>query len=216
MNMVDDCSGMLWGTTIKTKDDAVSGFQQFLEWLADQRQRSANHVTIHDISCLQSDRGGEFTSGPESVGKKRSHFDKICKKLKIARKLTSAKSPNQNGKAERANRTLFSTMRCNLMDAGMGWKYWGDAYRVGLVARNCVPRENGKLSRFERFYGYAPSYKRLMPFGATGYLEHKTKKSSITKSRKGRMIGYPEDTKGWLFVRKNGKLEATTHAGFDT
>ena len=30
------------------------------------------------------------------------------------------------------------------------------------------------------------------------------------------MIGYPDDTKGWLFVRKNGKLEATSHARFDT
>ena len=139
MNMVDDCSGMLWGTTLKSKDEAVKGFEEFLEWLADQRQRSAK--TIHEISCIQSDRGEEFTSRPKSVGKKRSHFDNICKKLRIVRKLTSAKSPNQNGKAERANRTLFSTMRCNLMDAGMGLKYWGDACRVGLVARNCVPRE---------------------------------------------------------------------------
>ena len=30
------------------------------------------------------------------------------------------------------------------------------------------------------------------------------------------MIGYPEDTNGWLFVRKNGKLETTNHARFDT
>ena len=30
------------------------------------------------------------------------------------------------------------------------------------------------------------------------------------------MIGYPDDTNGWLFVRSDGKLEATTHARFDT
>ena len=30
------------------------------------------------------------------------------------------------------------------------------------------------------------------------------------------MIGYPTDTKGWLFLRDDGKLEATTHARFDT
>ena len=163
--MVDEWPGFFWGTTLKSKDEAVSGLKEFISWLAEQKHKTAK--PIHDIACLQSDRGGEFTSGPKSVGKKRSLFDKLCKKLKIARKLTSAKSPNQNGRAERANRTLFSSMRCNLMDAGMGWKYWGDAYRVGLVARNYAPRENGKLSRFERFYGYAPSYKRLMPFGAT-------------------------------------------------
>ena len=203
MNMVDDCSGLFWGTTLKSKDEAIKGLKEFLKWLADQKQVATKE--IHDISCLQSDRGGEFTSGPKSLGKNGSLFDKLCRQLNIARKLTSANSPNQNGRAERANRTLFSSMRCNLMDAGMGLKYWGDAYRVGLVARNYAPRENGKLSRFEKFYGYAPSYKRLMPFGATGYLEYKSDKSSITKSRKGRMIGYPEDTNGWLFVRKKRK-----------
>ena len=30
MNMVDDCSGMLWGTTLKSKDEAVKGFKEFL------------------------------------------------------------------------------------------------------------------------------------------------------------------------------------------
>ena len=192
MNMVDDCTGLFWGTTLKRKKDAVKGLHEFLEWLPQQKQVATK--MIHDISSLQSDRGGEFTSGPESVDKKRSLFDKICKQMGISRRLTSAHTPNQNGKAERANRTIFNTMRCNLMDSGLGWKYWGDAYRTALVARNYVPRENGKLSRFERFYGFAPSYKRLMPFGAIGFIENKTNKKSITRSRSGKMIGYPTDT----------------------
>jgi len=174
--MVDDCTGYFWGTTLASKSDAVKGLKKFVFWLRAQKHISRH--TIHDIMCLQSDRGGEFTSGPESVGKKRSLFDKICKKLNITRRLTSAKSPNQNGKAERANRALFHAMRCNLMDSGLGWKHWGDAYRVGMFAKNRVPRENGQLSRHEKFYGYAPSYKRMIPFGALGFIEDKTDKES--------------------------------------
>ena len=214
MNMVDDCSGMFWGTTLRTKKGAARGFIEFLDWL--KQQKSLAHKPIHDIICLQSDRGGEFTSGPEDTGKKRSLFDKLCKSLNISRRLTSAKSPNQNGRAERANRTLFNTMRCNLMDSGLGWKHWGDAYKAAIIARNYAPKEGGKLSRFERFYGYGPSYKRLMPFGATGFLEHKTDKKAITRSRIGRMIGYPTDTKGWTFLREDGTIEVTAHARFDT
>ena len=214
MNMVDDCTGMFWGTTLKSKKGAARGLVQFLDWLSNQK--SLAQKPILDITCLQSDRGGEFTSGPEDTGKKRSLFDKLCKKKKIARLLTSAKSPNQNGRAERANRTLFGSMRCNLMDSGLGWKHWGDAYKAAIEARNCAPRENGKLSRFERFYGYAPSYKRLMPFGATGFLEHKTDKTNITRSKVGRMIGYPKDTKGWTFLKEDGSIEVTSHARFDT
>ena len=63
-----------------------------------QQQKTISQKPTHDISCLQSERGGEFTSGPEDVGKKRSLFDKICKRLNITRRLTSAKSPNQNGR----------------------------------------------------------------------------------------------------------------------
>ena len=67
------------------------------------------------------------------------------------------------------------------MDSGLGWKYWYDAYASGLYARNRVPKENGKLSCFERFYGFAPSYKRLVPFGATGFIEHKTDKKNMDR-----------------------------------
>ena len=214
MNMVDDCTGFIWACGLKRKSDAVAGLKEFLSWLP--RQHPEALTDIHDISCLQSDRGGEFTSGPEDLGKKRSLFDEICKRNGITRKLTSANSPKQNGKAERANRTLFNSMRCNLMDSGLGWKYWYDAYASGLYARNRVPKENGKLSCFERFYGYTPSYRRLVPFGATGFIEHKTDKKNMDRSRPGRMIGYPADTQGWIFVRNDGKLEITRHAWFDT
>ena len=214
MNMVDDCTGFIWACGLKSKSDAVNGLKEFLSWLP--RQQPEALAVIHNISCLQSDRGGEFTSGPEDLGKKRSLFDEVCKRNGITRNLTSAHSPNQNGKAERANRTLFNSMRCNLMDSGLGWKYWYDAYASGLYARNRVPKENGKLSCFERFYGFAPSYKRLVPFGATGFIEHKTDKKNMDRSRPGKMIGYPADTQGWIFVRNDGKLEITRHAWFDT
>ena len=107
-------------------------------------------------------------------------------------------------------------MRCNLMDSGLGWKHWGDAYRVGMFAKNRVPRENGQLSRHEKFYGYAPSYKRMIPFGALGFIEDKTDKESLTRAKCGKMIGYPDDTDGWLFLKDGGRIEATRHARFDT
>ena len=82
MNMVDDCTGMFWGTTLKSKKGAARGLVQFLDWLSNQK--SLAQKPILDITCLQSDRGGEFTSGPEDTGKKRSLFDKLCKKRNIA------------------------------------------------------------------------------------------------------------------------------------
>ena len=69
----------------------------------------------------------------------------------IKRRLTSAYSPHQNGRAERANRTLFKTMRCALMDSGMKWKYWVDAYFVGLNARNRYPEQEEERHHLKYF-----------------------------------------------------------------
>ena len=56
-----------------------------------------------------------------------------------------------------------------------------------MFAKNRVPRENGQLSRHEKFYGYAPSYKRMIPFGALGFIEDKTDKESLTRAKCGKM-----------------------------
>ena len=65
------------------------------------------------------------------------------------------------------------------------------------------------------FYGKAPSLKRMVPFGSVAYIEKKTDKTSISRAIQGKMIGYPADTQGWLFVCSNQKLMATRHAWFD-
>lgn len=83
MNMVDDCTGYFWGTTPTSKSNAITGLREFIAWLKPQKHLSRQ--TIPDINCLPSDRGGEFTSGPASVGKRLFLFGKICEKLNILR-----------------------------------------------------------------------------------------------------------------------------------
>ena len=115
---VDDCSGFIWGTARKSKKHAVRAQVEFLKWLP--QKKSVATKMIYGINCLQSNRGGEFNSGPTSVRNKRSLFEKVCRKMDISRRYTSAKSLNHNCEAERANWTLFNAVRCNLIDSGMG------------------------------------------------------------------------------------------------
>ena len=104
MNLVDEASGFVWSCPLKKKSEAASGFNKFLPWLRDQINdgKASGKSKIHFISVLHSDRGGEFTSGPVGNEKKRSYFDKVCMKHGIKRRLTSAYSSQQNGRAERA------------------------------------------------------------------------------------------------------------------
>ncbi len=78
---------------------------------------------------LRSDNGGEY----------RSHAMKDhCKKNGIRQEFTIPHNPEQNGMAERANRTLVEMTRCMLQDSGMRKQYWGEAIKTAEYIRNMV------------------------------------------------------------------------------
>ena len=121
VNFVDDATGYTWARAMKLKSDTASAFKDFLGWLDCEHKQDPLHIDM--ISILQSDRGGEYTSGVEATLRKHSLFDSVCKERNIKRCFTSAYTPSENGRAERANRTLCDTMRCNLIDARLGWDF---------------------------------------------------------------------------------------------
>ena len=59
------------------------------------------------IKTLRSDNGGEFTS---------NEFSEICKKAGIKRELTSPYNPQQNGVAERKNKTIMEAVKAMMHD----------------------------------------------------------------------------------------------------
>ena len=212
VNFVDDATGYIWARALKKKSDACEAFRDFLKWLSNAVSEFPNR--IHNIAILQSDRGGEYTSGPTDKLRRHSLFDSVCDTHNIRRCFTSAYTPAENGRAERANRTLCDTMRCNLLDSRLGWSYWVNAYLAGLFSRNRIPSSKGKLSKFEHFYGKVPAFSRLVPFGSVAHVTILYQKSDLDRSKPVRMVGYPMDARGWTFVDSRGKLIVTRHTRF--
>ena len=70
------------------------------------------------IKCLRSDRGGEFTS---------SEFNEFCMENGIKRQLTVAYTPQQNGVAERKNRTMMNMVRSMLSEKYLPKIFWPEA-----------------------------------------------------------------------------------------
>ncbi|KAL3694940.1 hypothetical protein R1sor_008591 [Riccia sorocarpa] len=85
--IVDNFSHKGWSILLKFKSDNL---QKFIEF-----QKQVETATGKRISCLRTDRGGEFLS---------NKFIDHCKKTGIGRQLTTARTPQQNGIAERRNR----------------------------------------------------------------------------------------------------------------
>ena len=213
VNFVDDATSYTWARAMKLKSDTSTAFEEFLSWLDCEHKK--NPLQISMISELQSDRGGEYTSGVAAALRKHSYFDTVCKKYNIKRRFTSAYTPSENGRAERANRTLCDTMRCNLIGAQLGWDFWVHAYMSGVVSRNRIPGSRGSLSHYEKFYSSRPNWARLVPFGSSAHIAMNHSKKDLDRGEHVRMIGYPVDAKGWVFINSAGKVRVTRHARFD-
>ena len=65
--------------------------------------------------CLRSDNGGEFTS---------KEFDLFCETHGIKRQFSAARTPQQNGIAERRNPTVQEAARTMLNDEKLSDGYW--------------------------------------------------------------------------------------------
>eukprot|EP00171_Calliarthron_tuberculosum_P022304 IDg22304t1 len=89
VTFIDDKSRWTEVYPMKTKSECFKHFRRF--------QRHAERKVGKKIKALRSDGGGEYTS---------TEFKDYLDKNGIAQQLTVAYTPQQNGVAERMNRTL--------------------------------------------------------------------------------------------------------------
>jgi hypothetical protein len=100
MLLIDDYTIMTWVSFLKKKSKAIDKFKVFKELVENE--------TDLKIKCLQSDNGGDFTS---------NEFEKFCEMHGIKRQFLVARTPQQNGVAERKNRTVQEMARTMLNDS---------------------------------------------------------------------------------------------------
>jgi len=87
---------------------------------------------------LRSDNGGEFTS---------NEFSEICKKAGIKRELTSPYNPQQNGVAERKNRTIMEAVKAMIHDQDLPMYLWAEAAQTAVYVQNRLSLLNGERRR---------------------------------------------------------------------
>ena len=79
---------------------------------------------------MRIDRGGEFTS---------NEFGEFCQSQVISRHLTAAYTPQQNGVAERKNRTIMNYVRSMLNEKQVPKALWLEAVRWCVHIQNRCP-----------------------------------------------------------------------------
>ncbi|KAJ3686893.1 hypothetical protein LUZ61_016057 [Rhynchospora tenuis] len=183
ITFIDDYTRKTWVYFLKEKSEALEVFKKF-KTMVEKR-------TGHYIKALRSDRGGEYVS---------TAFTNFCDEHGIRRFLTAPYSPQQNGVAERKNRTILDMVRSMLKTKNMPKEFWAEAVRCAVYVQNRCP--HAKLMNQtpqEAWSGIKPTVSHLKVFGSVAYAhvpdQRRTKLDD--KSKKYVFIGYDEKTKAF-------------------
>nr|GFC09340.1 putative ribonuclease H-like domain-containing protein [Tanacetum cinerariifolium] len=147
--VTDDFSMFSWAFFLGTKDETFYILKDFLALIENQLYKK--------VKAIRCDNGTEFQN---------AKFIDLCEEKGIKRDYSNARTPQQNGVAERKNRTLIEAARSMLADSKLPTMFWTEAVRkanegflVGYVANS--PKVNEVSATIENHLDYAKEIARL-------------------------------------------------------
>src|SRR6218665_3770447 len=110
--------------------------------------------------------------------------------------LTTPYTPQQNGCAERKNRSLVEMTRCMLNDSGLPKKFWGGAIMTANHLQNRLPVDGKETTPYEGWNKRKPDLSYVKEFGSVAYVSIPTEKRQKLddKARKLVFVGYEKGT----------------------
>lgn len=182
VTFIDDFSSFTIIRLITHKSDVESSLKEFIEFCKTKFGRKPK--------VIRSDRGGEYT------GKSITNY---FKSEGIQSQLTAAYSPQQNGKAERKNRTLIEMARCMLIDAKLPHSFWGEAVATANFIQNRVITRSTNTTPYERWNGTKPGINEFQIFGSKCFVHIPSERRKKLDNVAIEMIflGYDEQSKAY-------------------
>ncbi|GJY43783.1 putative ribonuclease H-like domain-containing protein [Tanacetum coccineum] len=166
-------------------------------------------TSVSSLNHKWCDNGGEF---------KNREMDEFCTKKGIKREFSNARTPHQNGVAERRNRTLIEVARTMLADARLHVTFWAEAVSTTCYVQNRVlVNKSQNKTPYELFNGRSPAIGFLRPFGCHvmifNTLDHLGKFDA--KGDEGYFVGYSLNSKAFrVFNKRTKKVDENLHVDF--
>lgn len=183
VTFTDDFSRKTVGYLIKNKNEVLNCFINFKDQVEKQIGLS--------IKVLRSDGGGEYCN---------ADFTNYLSIHGIIHQVTMPYSPQQNGVAERLNRTLLEKVRCMLFDAKLGKRYWGEAVMSAIYLKNRSPTAAVPDATPEQLWtGNKVDLSHLKVFGCRAYalIPKCNRRKLDAKSKELIFVGYCDNSKGY-------------------
>jgi len=159
------------------------------------------------IKVIRTDGGLEFTGGA---------WPAWVKDKGVEHQRTTRYTPQQNGVAERYNRTVIERVLALLADSGLPPKYWAEAAVTISYLGNRVPHRGRDETPYEAFYGTKPDVSHLRVFGCKAwvYTPGAIRRKLMPRAVAGTFLGYGLGQKGWR-VLVGDKVEVSRDVRFD-
>ena len=107
----------------------------------------------------------------------------------------------QNGIAERMNRTLIESARSMMTHAHLSNHFWAEAIATAAYIRNqsAMTALEDEKTPYERWYGCRPNLEHLRVFGCAVYahIPDCNRRKLDGKAEKLRFVGYSKNPKGY-------------------
>ena len=210
ITFTDDYSRYGYIYLLKEKSQSVDILEIFLNEVERQLDRK--------VKIIRSDRGGEYYEKYDESGQCPGPFAKVLEKRGICAQYTMPGTPQQNGVAERRNRTLMDMVRSMMSNSSLPKSLWMHALKTAAYLLNRVPTKAVQKTPFELWTGRKPSLRHLHVWGcpAEARVYNPQEKKLDSRTVSGYFIGYPEKSKGYRFYCPNHspKIIETGNAKF--
>src|SRR5579859_1432045 len=184
-SFIDDHSDFWSVFPMRNKSDTFASFKSYKAYAENKQERK--------IKVMQDDKGGEY------MGKE---FEDFCASEGIFRRHTTRNRPQQNGHAERANRTIEDGVTAMLHEAGLPMSFWFEATAAFVHVRNmCSTSETPDCTPYTTWHKKRPDIGHVRVWGCLAYVHvQKDKRVGLSSHmEKCIFIGYPPGYKGWKF-----------------
>ncbi|GKA77078.1 putative ribonuclease H-like domain-containing protein [Tanacetum coccineum] len=194
--VIDDFSRFSWVFFLATKDETSGILKTFITEIENQLD--------HKVKVIKSDNGTEF---------KNSVMNQFYKMKGIKREFSVARTPHQNGVAERKNRTLIEAVRTMLVESKLPTTFWAEAVNTACYVLNMVLviKHNSKTP-YELIRRRTPLIDFMKPFGCPvsilNTMDHLGKFDG--KADEGFFIGYSVVSKAMRVFKKRTRIVEET------
>ncbi|UYV76700.1 hypothetical protein LAZ67_14001823 [Cordylochernes scorpioides] len=179
---IDDFSGFIFTFIMKSRSEVFKGFRIFKNY--------AEKQTGKKLKCIRNDNAPEYLS---------REFKDYLEGEGIGRQLSVEYTPQQNGVAERANRTLVDMTRCFMIEGNLPETLWAELINTATYIRNRCPRNNDCKTPHELFTKRKPVVSHLKIIGSKSFaVNNRPNRSKFApRSEEYKLIGYFTESKAY-------------------